>query len=77
MVLPTTPFAKALVRWATGRRLTDRLPELRVITKITAPRARKINASQAIPNTQEKQNAYLVHFYTRKHAARQENQDPQ
>ena len=24
MVLPPTPFAKALVRWATGKRLTDR-----------------------------------------------------
>ena len=32
MVLPTTPFVKALVRWATGKRLTNRLPKLSLIT---------------------------------------------
>ena len=32
MVLPTTPFVKALVRWATGERLTNRLPKLSLIT---------------------------------------------
>ena len=32
--LSTTPFVRALVRWATrtGKRLTNRLPELSVIT---------------------------------------------
>ena len=29
---PTTPFVKALVRWATGERLTYRLPKLSLIT---------------------------------------------
>ena len=33
MVLPTTPFGKALVLWATGKRLTNRLPELRLRTR--------------------------------------------
>ena len=32
MVLPTTPFVKALVRWATGKRLNNRLPKLSLIT---------------------------------------------
>ena len=32
MVLPTTPFVKALVRWATGKRLTNRLPKLSLVT---------------------------------------------
>ena len=32
MVLPTTPFVKALVRWATGKRLTNRLPKLSLTT---------------------------------------------
>ena len=30
--LSTTPFVKALVRWATGKRLTNRLPKLSPIT---------------------------------------------
>ena len=30
--LPTTPYVKALVRWATGKRLTNRLPKLSLIT---------------------------------------------
>ena len=30
--LPTTQFVKALARWATGNRLTDRLPKLSLIT---------------------------------------------
>ena len=30
--LSTTPFVRALVRWATGERLTNRLPKLRLIT---------------------------------------------
>ena len=29
---PTTPFVKALVRWAPGKRLTGRLPKLSLIT---------------------------------------------
>ena len=33
MVLPTTPFVKALVRWATGKRLTNHLPKLSLITR--------------------------------------------
>ena len=36
MVLPTTPFVKALVRWATGKRLTNRLPKLSLITLVKA-----------------------------------------
>ena len=32
MVLPSTPFVKELVRWATGKRLTNRLPKLTLIT---------------------------------------------
>ena len=32
MVLPTTPFVKALVHWATCKRLTNRLPKLSLIT---------------------------------------------
>ena len=32
MVLPATPFVKALVRWATCKRLTNRLPKLSLIT---------------------------------------------
>ena len=32
-VLPTTPYVKALVRWATGKMLTNRLPKLSLITK--------------------------------------------
>ena len=32
VVLPTTPFVKALVRWATGKRLTNHLPKLSLIT---------------------------------------------
>ena len=32
IVLPTTPFVKALVRWATGKRPTNRLPKLSLIT---------------------------------------------
>ena len=31
-VLPSTPFVEALVRWATGKRLTHRLPKLSQIT---------------------------------------------
>ena len=31
-VLPTTPFVKALVRWAIGTRLTDRLPKRSLVT---------------------------------------------
>ena len=31
-VLPTTAFVKALVRWATGKRLTNCLPKLSLIT---------------------------------------------
>ena len=31
-VLPTTPFVKALVCWATGKRLTNHLPKLSLIT---------------------------------------------
>ena len=34
MVLPTTPFGKASVRWATGKRLTNRLPKLSPIKKL-------------------------------------------
>ena len=30
----TTPFVKALVRWATGKRLTNRLPKLNHETSI-------------------------------------------
>lgn len=34
MVLPTTPFVRALVRWDTGKiRLTERLPKLRLVTQ--------------------------------------------
>ena len=32
VVLPSTPFVKALVRWATGKRLTNHLPKLSLIT---------------------------------------------
>ena len=32
MVLPTTPFVKALICWATGKRLTNRLSKLSLIT---------------------------------------------
>ena len=31
-VLSTTPCVKALARWATGKRISDRLPKLRRIT---------------------------------------------
>ena len=31
-VLPSTPFAKVLVCWATGKWLTNRLPKLNLIT---------------------------------------------
>ena len=31
-VLPSTPFVKVLVRWAKGKRLTNRLPNLGLIT---------------------------------------------
>ena len=30
--MSTTPFVKALIRWATGKRLTDRLPKLSLIS---------------------------------------------
>ena len=30
--LSTTPFVRALVRWATGKRLTNRLPKLSLVT---------------------------------------------
>ena len=30
--LSTTPFIKALVRWTTGKRLTNQLPKLSLIT---------------------------------------------
>ena len=33
-VLPTTPFVKALVCWATGKRLTHHLPKLSLITYV-------------------------------------------
>ena len=32
MVLPTTPCVRALVRWATGKRLTSRQPKLSLAT---------------------------------------------
>ena len=32
--LSTTPLVKALVRWATGKRLTNRLPNLSLITPV-------------------------------------------
>ena len=35
MILPSTPFVKALVRWATGKRLPNRLPKLSLITVST------------------------------------------
>ena len=38
MVLPTTPFVRALVRWATSKRLTNRLPKLSLITGASAKR---------------------------------------
>ena len=37
MVLPTTPFVKALVPWATGKRLTNRLLKLSLITDMLEP----------------------------------------
>ena len=35
MVLPKTPFVKALFRWATGKRLNDRLPKVSLITPLS------------------------------------------
>ena len=36
MVLPSTSFVKALVPWATGKRLTHRLSKLSLLTTIIA-----------------------------------------
>ena len=46
--LPTTPFVKALVRWATCKRLTDRLPKLSLKTLSTRP----VNNDKFVPTMQ-------------------------
>ena len=46
IVLPTTPFVKALGRWATSKRLTNRLPKLSLITGASAKGGRNRTCSE-------------------------------
>ena len=50
-VLPTTPFVKVLVRWAKGKRLTDRVSNLSLITLSSPGTDRIIYGSTRDTNT--------------------------
>ena len=65
----TTPFVKALVRWATGKRLTDRLPKLSLITggakagnKKEAKKKAKKKKTLCMPWEQNSGKSEGVHF---------------
>ena len=57
VLLPTSPFVKVVVRWAEGDRLTNRLPNLSLITEI----ARQAAVGESLQDAVEQHSAF-IHF---------------